>query len=137
MLAVLALLRRLRTLPVTGKPALFSMPLLKNIVAIALPSTLQQSFVSVGNIVIQAVINGYGPSVMAGYSAAVKLNNLVITCFTQLGNGMSNYISQNIGAGKHERLEPGFTAGMKMSYVLLAPLCCCTSSSRRRLSAYS
>lgn len=121
-LAVLALLRRLRTLPVTGKPALFSLPLLKNIVAIALPSTLQQSFVSVGNIVIQAVINGYGPSVMAGYSAAVKLNNLVITCFTQLGNGMSNYISQNIGAGKHERLEPGFTAGMKMSYVLLAPI---------------
>lgn len=121
-LAVLALLRRLRTLPVSGKPPLFSLPLLKNIVAIALPSTLQQSFVSVGNIVIQSVINGYGPSVMAGYSAAVKLNNLVITCFTQLGNGMSNYISQNIGAGKHERLAPGFTAGMKMSYVLLLPI---------------
>lgn len=122
MLAVLALLRRLRALPASGKPPLFSWPLLKNIVVIAVPSTLQQSFVSVGNIIIQAVINSYGPSVMAGYSAAIKLNNLVITCFTQLGNGMSNYISQNIGAGKEERLAPGFTAGLRMSYVVLAPI---------------
>lgn len=121
-LAVLALLRRLRALPASGKPPLFSWPLLKNIVVIAVPSTLQQSFVSVGNIIIQAVINSYGPSVMAGYSAAIKLNNLVITCFTQLGNGMSNYISQNIGAGKEERLAPGFTAGLRMSYVVLAPI---------------
>ena len=121
-LAVLALLRRLRALPASGKPPLFSWPLLKNIVVIAVPSTLQQSFVSVGNIIIQAVINSYGPSVMAGYSAAIKLNNLVITCFTQLGNGMSNYISQNIGAGKEERLAPSFTAGLRMSYVVLAPI---------------
>lgn len=121
-LAVLALFRRLRTLPACGRPPLFSLPLLHNIVAIAVPSTLQQSFVSVGNIVIQSVINGYGPGVMAGYSAAIKLNNLVITCFTQLGNGMSNYVSQNIGAGKPERLEPGFLAGLKMSYALLLPV---------------
>lgn len=121
-LAVFALLRRLRTLPASNKPALFSFPLLRQITAIALPSTAQQSFVSVGNIIIQSVINGYGPSVIAGYSAAVKLNNLVITCFTQLGNGMSNYISQNIGAEKPERLHPGFSAALKMSYALLVPV---------------
>lgn len=121
-LAVFALLRRLRTLPASKKPALFSFPLLRQITAIALPSTAQQSFVSVGNIIIQSVINGYGPTVIAGYSAAVKLNNLVITCFTQLGNGMSNYISQNIGAEKPERLHPGFSAALKMSYALLVPV---------------
>ena len=121
-LAVFALLRRLRTLPAARKPALFSFPLLRQITAIALPSTAQQSFVSVGNIIIQSVINGYGPTVIAGYSAAVKLNNLVITCFTQLGNGMSNYVSQNIGAEKPERLHPGFSAALKMSYALLVPV---------------
>ncbi len=123
-LAVFALLRRLHTLPAgqDQKPALFSFPILRQITAIALPSTAQQSFVSVGNIIIQSVINGYGPSVIAGYSAAVKLNNLVITSFTQLGNGMSSYISQNIGAEKPERLHPGFTAALKMSYVLLVPI---------------
>ena len=121
-LAVLALLRRLRTLPVSGNPPLFSLPLLKNIVAIALPSTLQQSFVSVGNIVIQSVINGYGPSVMAGYSAAVKLNNLVITSFTTLGNGISNYTAQNLGAGKPERVRQGFSAGLRLVWALCVPL---------------
>ena len=90
-LAVLAVLRRLRALPRdTGTPRRFSLPLLRQVVFIALPSTAQQSFVSVGNIIIQSVINGYGPAVIAGYAAAIKLNNLVITCFTQLGTGVSN-----------------------------------------------
>ena len=82
-LAVLAVLRRLRALPRdAGMPRRFSLPLLRQVVFIALPSTAQQSFVSVGNIIIQSVINGYGPAVIAGYAAAIKLNNLVITCFT-------------------------------------------------------
>ena len=38
------------------------------IVVIAVPSTLQQSFISLGNIVIQSIINGFGAPVMAGYS---------------------------------------------------------------------
>ena len=121
-LAMLALRKRLRTIAHAGSPRLFSLPLLKNIVSIALPSTLQQSFVSVGNIIIQSVINGYGPSVIAGYSAAIKLNNLVITSLTQLGNGMSNYTSQNIGAGRHERIAPGFRAGLQMVFLVLVPV---------------
>ena len=121
-LAVRALMRRLARLPHEGTPRRFSFGILRSIVAIALPSTLQQSFVSVGNIIIQSVINGYGPAVIAGYSAAIKLNNLVITSLTQLGNGMSNYVSQNIGADKHERIAPGFTAGLQMVYAVLIPV---------------
>ncbi len=49
---------------------------------------------------IQSVINGFGSGVIAGYAAAVKLNNLVITSLTTLGNGVSNYTAQNLGAGK-------------------------------------
>ena len=121
-LDVRALMRRLSRLPHEGTPRRFSAGILRSIVAIALPSTLQQSFVSVGNILIQSVINGYGPAVIAGYSAAIKLNNLVITSLTQLGNGMSNYVSQNIGAGKQERIAPGFKAGLQMVYALLIPV---------------
>ena len=122
-LAVLAVLRRLRALPRdAGMPRRFSLPLLRQVVFIALPSTAQQSFVSVGNIIIQSVINGYGPAVIAGYAAAIKLNNLVITCFTQLGTGVSNYVSQNIGAGKHERIAPGVKAGILLSLALCVPV---------------
>ncbi len=121
-LALTAVLRRLKSLPNTGKYALFSWPICKKFAGIAIPSTLQQSFVSVGNIIIQGVINGFGPGVMAGYSAAIKLNNLVITSFTTLGNGVSNYSAQNIGAGKTERIPEGFKAGLKLVWFLSLPL---------------
>lgn len=59
---------------------------------------------------------------MAGYSAGVKLNNLVITSFTTLGNGISNYTAQNIGAGKQSRVKDGFRAGVKMVWLTSIPL---------------
>ena len=121
-LAVAAVLRRLAGIPSEGKTAVFSWRLLGRICIIAVPSILQQSFISIGNIVIQGVINGFGPSVMAGYSAAVKLNNLVITSLTTLGNGVSNFTAQNMGAGKPERVRQGFRAGLKLVWLLCVPL---------------
>ena len=121
-LAVLVVMRRLREIPTQGRASLFSVGLLKRFAVIAIPSTLQQSFISIGNIVIQGVINGFGTDVMAGYSAAVKLNNLVITSFTTLGNGISNYAAQNLGAGKLDRVKAGFSAGLKLVWSLCVPL---------------
>ncbi len=121
-LAVAAVWRRFCRIPAQGRIALFDWGLLKKILGIAIPSMLQQSFVSVGNIVIQGVINGFGASVMAGYSAAVKMNNLVITSFTTLANGISNYAAQNIGAGKTGRIRPGFLAGIRLVWILGLPL---------------
>ena len=121
-LAVLVVMRRLKKIPAEGRTSLFSGNLLKRFAIIAVPSTLQQSFISIGNIVIQGVINGFGTDVMAGYSAAVKLNNLVITSFTTLGNGISNYAAQNLGAGKLDRVKAGFSAGLKLVWSLCVPL---------------
>ena len=83
---------------------------------------MQQSFISVGNILIQSVINRFGTDIMAGYSASVKLNNLVITSFTTIGNGISNYSAQNLGAGKLPRIREGFRAGLKMVWLICVPL---------------
>lgn len=121
-LAVLVVIRRLEKVCAGEKAPVFSAALLRKIVVIAIPSILQQSFISVGNIIIQGVINGFGPAVMAGYSAAVKLNNLVLTCFTTVGNGVSNYTAQNIGAGKLHRVRQGFQAGIRMIWLVAIPL---------------
>lgn len=121
-LALIFVFRRFRQVETVEKAALFSWPLLKRIAAVAVPSILQQSFVSVGNIIIQGVINGFGSSVMAGYSASVKLNNLVITSLTTLGNGISNFTAQNIGAKKLGRVKSGFQAGLKLVWIVCAPL---------------
>lgn len=121
-LAVTVVARRLRGIGTAERPRPFSLALLRQLAAIAIPSMLQQSFVSVGNIIIQGAINGFGTGVMAGYSAAVKLNNLVITSFTTLGNGISNYTAQNIGAGKLHRVRSGFRAGLRLVWTLTVPL---------------
>ena len=121
-LAVTVVMLRLRKIPIEGRLQLFSGRLLKQFSVIAIPSILQQSFISIGNIIIQSVINGFGTEVMAGYSAAVKLNNLVITSFTTLGNGVSNFAAQNIGAQKLDRVKAGFTAGLKLVWALCFPL---------------
>ena len=121
-LALTTVALRLRKIPGSGKSRLFSFPLLRRLTVIAVPSILQQSFISVGNILIQSVINGFGTDVMAGYSAAVKLNNLVITSFTTLGNGVSNYAAQNLGAQKLDRIQEGFRAALKLVWILCLPL---------------
>ena len=119
---MLVVFRRLRGIESRGRAQVFSFRVFKKIAVIAVPSILQQSFVSVGNIILQSVINGFGPGVIAGYSASVKLNNLVITSFTTLGNGISNYTAQNIGARKPRRVKEGFRAGIKMVWILGLPL---------------
>lgn len=96
------------------KPDLFSVPLFKKITRIAVPSILQQGFVSVGNIIIQSIVNSFGTSVIAGYAAAIKVNNFAVTCFNTLGTAMSNYCAQNMGAGKRERIKQGFKSGIAM-----------------------
>lgn len=121
-LALVFVFKRLSTLQCKEKSALFSWELLRDIAIIAIPSILQQSFISIGNIVIQSIINRFGAGVMAGYSASIKLNNLVITSFTTLGNGISNFTAQNIGAGKYDRIHQGFRAGIKMVWSLCIPL---------------
>lgn len=119
-LAVLALWKRLADIPVQGRVERFSREMLGRIGRIAVPSILQQSFISVGNIFIQGLINSYGSAVIAGYSAAIKLNTFCITSLSTLGNGTSSFTAQNLGAGKQDRVRAGLRAAMKLSVVVTA-----------------
>ena len=121
-LAVVVVFRRFKTIGTAEKIPLFSWYLLKRIAVVAVPSILQQSFISVGNILIQGIINSFGSAVMAGYSASIKLNNLVISSFTTLGNGISNYTAQNLGAHKFDRIHAGQRAGLKLVWLLCIPI---------------
>lgn len=121
-LAVIVVFFRLSKIKVLQRCPVFSFIILVKLLKIAIPSILQQSFISIGNIIIQSVINEFGAGTIAGYSAAVKLNNLVITSFTTLANGISNFTAQNLGAGKNERIRDGFKAGLKMVWIISIPL---------------
>lgn len=112
---------RIKEIKVTEKYKKFSFSTLWEICVVAVPSILQQSFVSVGNLFIQRLINGFGSSVVAGYSAAIKLNTFCITSITTLGNGISGYTAQNVGAKKLSRIDSGFGAGLVMSLFITVP----------------
>lgn len=120
-LALLLMKKRLGGIEPEQKGELFSLAMLGRVSQIAIPSILQQSFISIGNILIQGLINSYGSSMIAGYSAAIKLNTFAITSFTTLGNGISNFTAQNIGGGKPKRVREGFRAGAVMALFVVIP----------------
>ncbi len=88
MLALAVLMKRVHNIKTDEKPEIFSLNIFKRLMTVAVPSILQQSFVSVGNLFIQALINSYGSDVIAGYSAAIKLNTFAIVSITTLGSGV-------------------------------------------------
>lgn len=120
-LALFAFRKRIAQVDTKEKAPLFSGSALKKIAAVAIPSILQQSFISIGNIFIQSLVNSYGSDVIAGYSAAVKLNTFIITGFTTLGNGVSGFTAQNLGAGLPSRIKEGYKTGVKMALCVAVP----------------
>lgn len=120
-LALLAFRGRLSQVKTDAKAVLFSFDLLKKIAFVAVPSILQQSFISIGNIFVQSLVNSYGSQVIAGYSAAVKLNTFFITGLTTLGNGISGFTAQNLGARRPERIREGYKAGRRMALWVTLP----------------
>lgn len=94
------------------KESVFDGKLLATMMKFALPSALQQSIVSVGSVVVQATINSFGAAVIAGSAAASKVINLAIAIPINYSNALSNYVGQNIGAGKEERIWPGLKSSI-------------------------
>ena len=93
-----------------GKP--FSFTIFKETARLAVPSILQQSFVSVGNILIMSKVNTFANDFVAAYSSCIKLNTFIINCCMTVGNAVSSYTAQNIGAKKLERIKGGFRSGL-------------------------
>lgn len=104
------------------KPKIFDFGILKELIKIGLPGTLQQLFVSVGNIILQSFINSFGTSAMGGYTAAIKINNLAILSIVTLGTASANYSAQNYGAKKYDRIKEGWKSGLLITAIVAAVL---------------
>ena len=90
---------------------------------IALPSILQQSTVSIGMMLVQSVVNSFGSQALAGFSAAMRIESICIVPMTGIGNAMSSYTAQNLGAQKHERVVEGYKVANKMGIVCAVVIC--------------
>lgn len=90
---------------------------------IALPSILQQSTISIGMLLVQSVVNSFGSVVLAGFSAGMRIETICIVPMSGMGNAISSYTAQNIGAGKKDRVSKGIKAAAGIVSVCALVIC--------------
>ena len=96
----------------------FDMYMLKQIIRIGLPTGLQNSLISLANVVVQSNINAFGKLAVAGCGAYSKIEGfgfIPITCFSM---SLTTFISQNLGAKKLDRVKKGAFFGVLCSVIL-------------------
>lgn len=120
--AFLLFLKELKTYPVENT-ALFDTAELKAMTKIALPSILQQSTVSIGLMLVQSVVNSFGSEMLAGFSAAMRVESLCIVPMAAMGNAISPYTAQNIGARQYERVKKGYHSAYGIVAVFAVLIC--------------
>jgi putative MATE family efflux protein len=92
--------------------------MIRQIITIGLPSGMQNSIISIANIVVQSNINAFGTAAMAGCGSYSKLEGfgfLPITCFTM---ALTTFVSQNLGAKEYSRVKKGAAFGIACTLIL-------------------
>lgn len=117
------LLKKIATIKTEEKCELFDLTILKNMSKIAIPSIVQQSIVSIGNLFVQALVNGYGWTTIAGYTAATKIDSITIMPMVNLSSAVSTFTAQNVGARKNERVNGGY----KSALLMIGVFCICVA----------
>ena len=93
---------------------------LYSMLRIAVPSVLQQSTVSIGMMIVQAVVNPFGTQALAGYATTMRVENVFSLIFVSIGNAVSPYVSQNLGAKKIDRIKKGYHAALVLDLCFAA-----------------
>ena len=90
-------------------------------IKIALPMAIEFSITTIGIMFLQSAVNNFGTDTVAGYSAAMKIESILIVSFISLASAVSTYVAQNLGAKRYERIVRGvkvnLVVGMAMCFV--------------------
>ncbi len=86
--------------------------MLKKILGQGIPSGIQNSIISIANVVVQSNINSFGSDVMAGCGSYSKTEGFIFLPINSLTMAITTFIGQNIGAGEYERAKRGARFGI-------------------------
>lgn len=112
--------KKIRAKSEKEKLPLFSFSLFKKMIKISTVSAFQQSIISIGLFIIQILINDYGTVIIAGYTAAIKIDTLARTLFVNLGVAISSFVSQNVGAKLYDRVKSGYRSALLLVVIIAA-----------------
>ncbi len=96
----------------TWKDLGINIPILKKVLAVGLPAGFQSMITSFSNNFLQAYINTFGSTVMAGWGCYTKINQVFMLPIQSMGHTAASFVSQNIGAGNEERANRGTLDGI-------------------------
>ncbi len=91
--------------------------ILRTMIKIGLPTSMQQTFASIGMMAVQALVNSFGAVTMAAFTAAGRMDSLAMMPIMNLGMAISTYTGQNVGAGKMKRIGEGLKSALVMVVV--------------------
>jgi putative MATE family efflux protein len=92
--------------------------IMRKSLAIGLPTGFQQTFVSLGMLALQGIVNGFGTNVIAAYSAAGRIDSFASLPAMTLSAALSTFVGQNIGAGKFSRVKSGYISTLKITGII-------------------
>ncbi|MDE6015227.1 MAG: MATE family efflux transporter [Acetatifactor sp.] len=113
-ITVYALLR-VPCLKISREERRFRWSCMREIAGFSVLTCVQQSVMNLGILLVQGVVNSFGPEVMAAFAAAVKVDAFAYMPVQDFGNAFSTFIAQNFGAGKEERIRAGFRGAVAVS----------------------
>lgn len=85
---------------------------IREIAGFSILTCLQQSVMNLGILMVQGLVNSFGPAIMAAFAAAVKIDAFAYMPVQDFGNAFSTFIAQNYGAGKEDRIRAGLKGAL-------------------------
>ena len=106
--------------------------ILREILDLSLLTCAQQSAMNFGILLVQRLVDSFGPVIMAAFAAAVKIDAFAYLPVQDFGNAFSTFVAQNYGAGQTERLRQGLRQALSTQ---ASAACSCSMASTGRSSA--
>ena len=78
---------------------------------------LQMGMIAVSCIALQRYVNGFGPTVVAAFTATGRIEQIIQQPYNSLGMAISTHAGQNLGAGNHKRIKEGFNKGLLIAFI--------------------
>lgn len=106
-----------REFHISGKDRVWSREIFWDMSKLSLLTSLQQSIMNFGILLVQGLVNSFGTTVMAAFAAGVKIDTIAYSPLQDFGNAFSTYVAQNWGAGKKARIRQGVITAGKMIFL--------------------
>lgn len=118
-------IRKITFLSLSKEDYKWELQLDKKLVFLGLPMAFQNAIISVGGMIVQAVVNEFGVVFIAGFTATNKLYGVLEVAATSYGYAMITYVGQNLGAGKIDRIKKGIRSAVIIAIITSAVIAAC------------